>query len=740
MGIADLWPVVSPACDPRVPFPIFLSKFIDDHGRPPRFAIDAYMFMFYSQLPDANPEDQVIQERVIRNFMAKLFYFVQHNVSFVVVFDGKFKPSKLRHGHIPEIPGSVNYDEILHHFHRVHSSNYNEGSSLVERLKKILQRNCMDIVQAPGEAEAECAWLQKLGVVDYVISDDSDTLVFGATKMIRLFNRVKYMNEEGKPVLSNTDYYVTPVYMEKVTEATGLDKNRMVLLAVLRGGDYSTGAEGIGITRAKEIALCGTNLLSSLPRKSTQDFGSLPDFSKMFVETFVDQEKAQALSLQNHKSLKSELDRADSLRAFNKYLDSFLREQHKDVFGRSTTMKSEVKVDDYYALLYFFPLVNRKVFKFTPYSTSFGELKAIDDDMPGLTPDDSTQTVKRYNYVCDPGDIGESIVKQGKFIFVGKGRGVTLKVNEYALPRERKFNLKSFALKLLKSSKVRSEIILARSRIVDGAHLGVLKFQRTRLHDKVYLVTKNGIHDTASASDNNGDAIGDDQDNQDPDALFQQNDNDDEDKLIEVFVTMNSIRLVAPDVVKEFERRQLIEQRRKSPSKKKYSPQKTTLDRIWPELSPTKKRPQSVKVINVDDDTVEHESPTKTKSTSSPSKKRSPRKQTLREKYEINPNQVPVTSFFQQRKDPFVETRSLFVTNDDSGSDNDAKIEKNCMKMKNIIADGPTLAEGTAVKAPVESRLSSPESSPSKKSRMNLSPDTSPMKAKKLPTKKDPFL
>lgn len=62
------------------------------------------------------------------------------------------------------------------------------------------------------------------------------------------------------------------------------------------------------------------------------------------------------------------------------------------------------------------------------------------------------------------------------------------------------------------------------------------------------------------------------------------------------------------------------------------------------------------------------------------------------------------------------------------------------MKMKNIIADGPKLAEGTAVKAPVESRLSSPELSPSKKSRMNLSPDTSPMKAKKIPTKKDPFL
>lgn len=757
MGINDLWPVVSPACDARTPFPIFLAKFIEKNARPPRFAIDAYMFMFYSQLPNVDPDDPDVQNRVIRNFMAKLWYFVQHNTSFVVVFDGKFKPSKLRHGSIPEIQGSLNYDEVLEQFLKVHPSNYNEGLGLVERLKLILQRNCMDIVQAPGEAEAECAWLQRLGVVDYVISDDSDTLVFGATKMLRQFNRVKYMNGD-KPVLSNTDYYVTPVHMEKVTEVTGLDRNRLVLIAILRGGDYSTGAEGIGMTRANEIALCGTSVLSSLPRKLIQDFGSLPDFTAMFTKTFVDLEKSLAITLQPWKNIKPELDRADNLRAFNTYLDSVLREQHKQIFGRQTTMNAEVKVDDYFALLYFFPLVNPKIFKFTPYSTSFGELEAITDDMPGLTPDDSAQSVKRYNHVCDSGDIGQLEVKDGRFVFVGKGRGVSLKRDQYALPRQRIFSFKSFALKLLISPKASSEIHLTRSKTSDGVHLGVLEFNKTKLRDSVYSVKHKHRNEDSEAKVEDGELK---DGSQSPDRLVQK-DEEDDDKLTTVTVTMDSVRLIAPQVVAQFEREQRMKDMKKKSPKKKAPPQKTTLDRLWPDMSPTKKVGLAIELISLiddDDDIVsatkdslptpfESEifvkdetlsSPVKTEPSGSPAKKETRRRRkTLKEKYEL-PKQATVTAFFQQQKNPFEDSQPLFVPEEEEDKAATIKKEDDYISMKNVLSSGPILADsGLGAKAPVESHLSSPELSPSKKARMQLSPDSSPIKAKKLPSGSPP--
>jgi 5'-3' exonuclease len=40
-------------------------------------------------------------------------------------------------------------------------------------------------IQAPGEAEAELAQLNRLGFIDAVISEDSDTIVFGAPCVIR---------------------------------------------------------------------------------------------------------------------------------------------------------------------------------------------------------------------------------------------------------------------------------------------------------------------------------------------------------------------------------------------------------------------------------------------------------------------------------------------------------------------------------------------------------------------------
>ena len=39
--------------------------------------------------------------------------------------------------------------------------------------------------QAPGEAEAELAYLNRIGVIDAVLSDDVDTFLFGATMVVR---------------------------------------------------------------------------------------------------------------------------------------------------------------------------------------------------------------------------------------------------------------------------------------------------------------------------------------------------------------------------------------------------------------------------------------------------------------------------------------------------------------------------------------------------------------------------
>jgi 5'-3' exonuclease len=43
------------------------------------------------------------------------------------------------------------------------------------------------VFQAPGEAEAELAYLNSIGEIDAVLSDDSDTFLFGASVVIRKY-------------------------------------------------------------------------------------------------------------------------------------------------------------------------------------------------------------------------------------------------------------------------------------------------------------------------------------------------------------------------------------------------------------------------------------------------------------------------------------------------------------------------------------------------------------------------
>lgn len=44
------------------------------------------------------------------------------------------------------------------------------------------------MLQAPGDAEAMCAWLAKKEAVDAVASEDMDSLPFGAGVLIRQLN------------------------------------------------------------------------------------------------------------------------------------------------------------------------------------------------------------------------------------------------------------------------------------------------------------------------------------------------------------------------------------------------------------------------------------------------------------------------------------------------------------------------------------------------------------------------
>jgi Holliday junction resolvase YEN1 len=118
--------------------------------------------------------------------------------------------------------------------------------------KRLIRLFGFAIHDAPGEAEAECALLEQQGVVDAVLSEDVDTIMFGCRRTLRNWSA------EG-PRGSKTPTHVS-MYDAGVVAAgsSGLDREGMVLVALMSGGDYlPEGVPGCGVKVACEAARAG---------------------------------------------------------------------------------------------------------------------------------------------------------------------------------------------------------------------------------------------------------------------------------------------------------------------------------------------------------------------------------------------------------------------------------------------------------------------------------------------------
>ncbi|KAI4738578.1 hypothetical protein E4T50_10956 [Aureobasidium sp. EXF-12298] len=223
MGIHGIYKEIGPG--QRIAVSKLAAEHYIQYSRPFRLAIDIsiWLFQIQSGKGGTNP--------ALRTFYYRLLRLLSLNIHPLFVFDGPNKPTWKRNKKV----GGPNV--------RV--------SSVPEFLaKQLLKHFGFPLHYAPGEAEAECALLQREGIVDAVLSEDVDTLMFGSGMTLRSWT------PEQKS--SKTPTHVNVYRADATKETSGLDRNGMILVAMMSGGDYITeGIPGCGPKLACEAARAG---------------------------------------------------------------------------------------------------------------------------------------------------------------------------------------------------------------------------------------------------------------------------------------------------------------------------------------------------------------------------------------------------------------------------------------------------------------------------------------------------
>ncbi|KAH7027716.1 uncharacterized protein B0I36DRAFT_327721 [Microdochium trichocladiopsis] len=110
---------------------------------------------------------------------------------------------------------------------------------MITECQALLRYFGIPYITAPMEAEAQCAELVNMGLVDGIVTDDSDIFLFGGTRVYKnMFNSNKFV----ECYLSND--------LEK---ELSLGREQLIAIAQLLGSDYTDGLPGVGPVTAVEI-------------------------------------------------------------------------------------------------------------------------------------------------------------------------------------------------------------------------------------------------------------------------------------------------------------------------------------------------------------------------------------------------------------------------------------------------------------------------------------------------------
>ena len=156
-------------------------------------------------------------------------------------------------------------------------------TDIIGEAKNLLTLMGIPWVQAPGEGEAQAAYMALKGEVYAAASQDFDSLLYGAPRHVR------NLSITGRRKLPRKNVYIKVepemLELEKIRKTLGLTQSQLIDLGILVGTDYNPdGIKGIGPKTALKLINKHGSLEDSLPHIKNAEFPHpVEEIKELFV-------------------------------------------------------------------------------------------------------------------------------------------------------------------------------------------------------------------------------------------------------------------------------------------------------------------------------------------------------------------------------------------------------------------------------------------------------------------------
>jgi flap endonuclease-1 len=248
-------------------------------------AVDAYnalyQFLAIIRQPDGTPLKDSTGK--VTSHLSGLFYrtsnLVEMGVKPIYVFDGVppvLKTIEIQRRRQVKVEAAVKYEQALAKGKIAEARMYAQAATSMKDYmendsKRLLSLMGLPWIQAPSEGEAQAAHITRKGNADYCASQDYDSLLFGASMLLR------NVTISGRRKLPSKNVYVdiVPEVIElaKVLKECGITHEQLIDVGILIGTDFNPdGIKGLGPKTALKLIKEHGTLENALPHIKNAEF------------------------------------------------------------------------------------------------------------------------------------------------------------------------------------------------------------------------------------------------------------------------------------------------------------------------------------------------------------------------------------------------------------------------------------------------------------------------------------